>query len=49
MHTKEELNGLTSNFANNTCMNYVENNADLWNGGIVDFKKCICYRRGLFA
>ncbi len=43
--TKDEFNGLTSNFANDTYMNYAERINDFWNDGIIDYEKCVRFLR----
>lgn len=43
--TKDEFNGLTSNFADDTYMDYAEHINDFWNNGIIDYEKCVRFLR----
>lgn len=43
--TKDEFNGLTSNFADDTYMDYAEHINDFWNNGITNYEKCVRFLR----
>ncbi|TGE38610.1 hypothetical protein E4K67_11885 [Desulfosporosinus fructosivorans] len=43
--TKDEFNGLTSNFANDAYMDYAEHINDFWNDGIINYEKCVRFLR----
>ncbi len=43
--TKDEFNGLTSNFADDTYMDYAEHINDFWNNGIINYEKCVRFLR----
>lgn len=43
--TKDEFDELTSNFANDTYIDYAEHINDFWNDGIINYEKCVYFLR----